>query len=143
MDFLNDPRRAQIEPMDDFLRTWARWGKFRPIRYTSLTYRVMCWLRDHSKEVQQIREGIVTGERIRYYERDEDCEKIALKVEYYLRKMFEDGKVAEVERLRFYYLKCPPEMPIKRIAKRLGCSKKKIDETIKADLYLMSMYWKD
>lgn len=143
MDFLNDPRRAQIEPMDDFLRTWARWGRFRPIRYASLTYRVMCWLRDHSKEVQQIREGFVTGERIRYYERDEDCEKIALKVEHYLRKMFEDGKVAEVERLRFYYLKCSPEMPVNRIAKRLGCSKKKIDETIKADLYLMSMYWKD
>lgn len=143
MDFLNDPRRAQIEPMDDFLRTWARWGRFRPARYTSLTYRVMCWMRDHSKEVQEIREGIVTGERIRYYENDESNERIALKVEYYLKKMYEDGKVAEVERLRFYYLKCSPEMPTHRIAKRLGCSRNRIEETVKADLYLLSRYWKD
>ena len=143
MDFSNDPRRAQIEPMDDFLRTWARWGRFRPVRYTSLTYRVMCWLRDHSHEVQKIREGIVTGERIKYHESDEDSERIALKVEYYLKKMYEDGKVAEVERLRFYYLKCSPEMPIHRIAKRLGCARNRIEETIKADLYLLSQYWRD
>lgn len=142
MDFLNDPRRAQIEPMDDFLRTWARWGKFRPIRYASLTYRVMCWLRDHSKEVQQIREGIVTGERIRYYERDEDCERIALKVEHYLRKMFESGMQEEVRTLKKYYLSSP-EINIGYLAKKLQCKPYQIENKVKDALYQLSKIWGD
>lgn len=142
MNFLDDPRRQQIEPMHEFLTTWAQWGRFKPFRYTSLTYRVMCWMRDHSKTVQTIREGIVTGERVHYRVDDETAEKVALKVEHYLRKL-RDIDIGACERLRFYYLKASPEMPIGKIAKKLGCAPWKVDETIKNDLYQLSKIWED
>lgn len=143
MNFWNDPRRAQIEPMHDFLTTWGRWERFKPTRNVSPTYRVMCWIRDHSHEIQKIREGIVTGETVHYRDSDETCEKVSLKVNFYLSKMRQAGYVTEVEQLRFYYLKCSPEMTISRIAKRLGCTVRKVDDTIKDALYLFSKFWKD
>lgn len=142
MNFVDDPLRQYIEPMHEFLLTWARWGRFKPFRYTSLTYRVMCWLRDHSKTVQTIREGIVTGESVHYRDNDETVEKIALKVEHYLRKL-RNTDCAACERLRFYYLKASPEMPIGKIAKKLGCAPWKVDETIKNDLYQLAKIWAD
>lgn len=141
MEFYDDPRRAQIEPMHEFMQTWARWGRFRLIRHESMTYKIMCWIRDHSRRIEEIREGIVLGQRIHC--RDEDQERIALKVEHYLRVLRESGKTSEVERLRFYYLQCHPAMPLGKIAQRIGCRSWQVEEQIKKDLIELARLWMD
>lgn len=140
MEFYDDPRRAQIEPMHEFMQTWARWGKIRPSRYTSSTYQVMCWVRDHSKRVSDIREGIVLGQPIHCS--DEDNEKVGLKVEHYLRLLRERGYRDSVRRLKTYYM-ADLQMPLGRLANKIGVPMRKVEATIKDDLYRLSEIWMD
>ena len=141
MDFSEEPLRYKLEPMHNFLEKWASWGRYRPIRHESMTYKIMCWVRDHSKRVEEIREGIVLGQPIHC--KDEDVEKIAWKVEDTLVRMKRDGKSKEVDDLVYYYLKCHPSTSRGRIAKRLDCCCSGIEKTIKADLLVFSDYWHD
>lgn len=141
MKFYDDPRRAQIEPMHEFMQTWARWGKIRPSRYTSSTYQVMCWVRDHSKRVEKIREGIVLGQPIRFS--DEDCEKIGWKVEHYMILMWNEGYKREIEILRIYYLESHPALPIGKLAKMMKCKPSQVEQMVKDALYRLSTIWSD
>lgn len=143
MDFSEDPRRAQIEPMHEFMKVWAYWGKYHPIRYESMTYRIMCWLEDHNNhEVKENREKASRGEAVRIMERPDECELIAWKVEHYLKLLFQEGYRESVRRLRVYYL-TDSQMPLHRVAKRIGVSARKVDEIVKDDLYRLSTVWKD
>ncbi len=141
MDFSEDPRRAQIEPMHNFLEKWARWGRYRPIRHESMTYKIMCWVRDHLSRVAEIREGIVLGQPIHCS--DDDCEKIAWKVEHYMILMGNEGYKREREILRIYYLKSHPALPIGKLAKMMECKPWQVEQMVKEALYRLSTIWSD
>ena len=140
MEFYDDPRRAQIEPMHEFMQTWARWGKIRPSRYTSSTYQVMCWVRDHSKRVENIRESIVTGQPIHYS--DPDNNRIALKVEHYLCQMMQEGYPRDAFILKTYYLS-RDSANLGYIAKLLDCKPYQVEGIVKGSLYRLSCFWND
>lgn len=141
MNFFDDPKRAQIEPMHEFLTTWARWGRMRPIYQESMTYKIMMWIRDHSKRVEEIHEGIVTGQPI--HMRDDDSEIIAWKVEDCLHKMRTDCKHRERNILLKYYRDSRNGEPIGAIARRLGCKPWKVEDNVKEALVVFSSYWRD
>lgn len=140
MEFYDDPRRAQIEPMHEFMQTWARLGKIRPSRYTSSTYQVMCWVRDHSKRVEDIRESIVTGQPIHYS--DPDNNRIALKVEHYLCQMMQEGYPRDAFILKTYYLS-RDSANLGYIAKLLDCKPYQVEGIVKGSLYRLSCFWND
>lgn len=140
MNFFNDPNRETIEPMHEFLEVWARWGRFRPLKQESITYKAMCWLRDHSKRVEEIREGIVTGQPIHYS--DSDNNRIALKVEHYLCRMMQDGYPRDAFILKTYYLS-RDSANLGYIAKLLDCKPYQVEGIVKGALYRLSRFWSD
>ena len=143
MDFTDDPRRQAIEPMHEFMKAWAYWGKYRPLRYESMTYKIMCWLEDHNNhEVKEEREKAGRGESVRITERPEECELIAWKVEHYLKSLYEQGYRESVRHLKAYYL-ANSQSSLARIGKKIGVSGRKVEETIKDDLYRLSEVWRD
>ena len=141
MEFYDDPRRAQIEPMHEFMQTWARWGRYHSIRQESMTYKIMMWMRDHSKRVEDIREGIVLGQPIHC--QDDDYEKIAWKVERLLTNQdLWSGHIRERDILKTYY-KLPYASSLGFIARKLECKPWLVEKTVKDALYFMSTIWRD
>lgn len=144
MDFSEDPRRVAIEPMHVFMETWAYWGRFRPMRYESMTYKIMCWLEDHNnKAVKEEREKAERGESSRIRERPEECELIAWKVEHYLVRLGKEGRRESQQILRTYYLECGGGCSCHEIARKLHCKTYKIDDVVKDALFQLSLIWRD
>ena len=146
MDFSNDPLRERIEPMDEFLRVWADWGREHCMRSESITYKLMCWIRDHSKRVEEIREGIATGERLHI--RRDDSELIAWKVERILTHPdYWRGHHRERDILKGFYLAHPLD-PAGRIAKVVSTNYDRVyawqlEGRVKKALLYFSNFWRD
>ena len=146
MDFSNDPLRERIEPMDEFLRVWANWGREHSMRSESITYKLMCWIRDHSKRVEEIREGIATGERLHI--RRDDSELIAWKVERIMTHPDHwIGHHRDRDILKIFYLS-RPSVPAGKIAKDLSTSYDRVyawqlEARVKKSLLYFSSLWHD
>lgn len=140
MNFVDEPRRSKIEPMHEFMVMWARWGRYHPVRQESMTLKIMMWIRDHSKRVEEIREGLVTDRPIHVQE--DDAEKIAWKVEHYLRMLGEEGKVRERNILKTYYL-MPDNSKVGYVARKLDCKPWQVEKVVKDALYVLSQFWRD
>lgn len=144
MNFSDDPRRVAIEPMHNFMEAWAKWGRFRPIRYESMTYKIMCWLEDHNnKTVREEREKGSEGQTPHFEDKIEDFELIAWKTEHYLVKLGQQGRREDLRILKTYYRDCTPGTPAYEIARRLGCKQYKIEDIVKDALFQLSLIWMD
>lgn len=127
--------------MHEFMQTWAQWGRYHPVRSESMTYKIMCWVRDHSKRIEDIREGIVIGQPIHC--QDADFDKIALKVEHYLCKAeLWSGHIRERDVLKIYYQMSQEAKP-GFIARKLECKPWQIEEVVKVALFYLSGIWRD
>ena len=146
MVFVDDPRRAQIEPMHEFLEVWARSSRLSKRRYVSPTLAVMERMEDAStrKEVQDMREEIATGHHPIALKQDiEFCETIADKVEFYLRKMMFEGYARDVFILKTYYIDTMNHSSFFEISRKLGCRRWQIEIMVKDSLHRLSTFWRD
>lgn len=140
MNFFDDPLRYKLEPLHEFLTTWGQWGKFHTFSSVSNTYKIMCWVRDHSKRDAEIEEGIINNEPIQL--RDDDRERIANKVEYCLQRMKAECKHREVHTLIEYYRDTRNAEPIGSIARRLQCKPWAIDRVVREALIVFASFWR-
>lgn len=142
MTFVNDPRRSQIEPMHELMLIWADFWRDRPRYEVSITWVAMCAVRDWSKRVQDIREGIVLGQPIRVTRTDTAI--IAEK----MRKLIHNDEAWSGHRrdrdvLVTYYLKVHPKFPLGLIAKKLDCKPWQVEKTVNDALYYLAQIWRD
>lgn len=142
MNFIDDLRRHQIEPMHELMLIWADYWRDRPRYDVSIMWVAMCAVRDWSKRIQDIREGIVLGQPIRVTRTDTFV--IAEK----MRKLIHDdgawsGHRRDRDILVTYYLKIHPKEPIGRIAKKLDCKPWQIEKVVNDALYYLSQIWRD
>lgn len=142
MNFINDPRREQIEPMHELMVIWSDFWRDRPYYKTSSMWAVMCSVRNTSKRVSDIREGLVLGEPIRVTRTDSAI--IAEK----MRKLIHNDEAWSGHRrdrdiLVTYYLKVHPHAPIGRIARMLDCKPWQVDKLVNDALYYLSTIWRD
>ena len=142
MNFLDDPRRAEIEPMHEFLEMWGDYYRDRQRLNVSITYLAMMAIRNNSKRREQIREGIAIGEPIKLPKIDRSI--IATKVEELITNS-ELWRFHERDRqvLVDYYLNIHPSCPIGKVAKILGCKPYRVEALVKDALYVFSKLWKD
>ena len=142
MFFVNDPRRAQIEPMHELMQIWADYWRDRPRYNVSITYVAMCAIRDWSKRISDIREGIVLGKPIRVTHTD------AAVIAEKMRKLIHNddawsGHKRDRDVLVIYYLKVHPTEPRGRIAKKLDCRPWQVEKIVSDALYYLSKMWRD
>lgn len=148
MDFTNDPRRADIEPMHEKMVAWADFWRDRQRYGVSITWVAMCSIRDqhfNAKELfdpKNVRRGLTLDKPIRV-PRDVNA-IVAEKV----RKLIHDQtkwRFHERDRkiLVTYYLKVRPAEPLGSIAKKLECRPWQVDRLVKGALYYLSTIWKD
>lgn len=143
MNFLDDPRRSSIEPMHEFMQIWSNYYRERPRQGVSITWIAMCSVRDWSKQIKTIREGIAIGLPIRRIRSTEE-RFIADRVD----KMLSEnelwiGHKREKNVLITYYLKVHPSWPIGKIAKALDCKPWQVEKTVKDALFYFSTIWRD
>ena len=148
MDFTNDPRRAEIEPMHEMMMAWADFWRDRPRYGVSITWIAMCSIRAQhfsAKELfdpKNVRRGLTLDKPIRVPRAANEI--IAEKV----RKLIHDQtkwRFHERDRkiLVTYYLKVRPAEPLGSIAKKLECRPWQVDRLVKGALYYLSTIWKD
>ena len=148
MDFTNDPRRADIEPMHEMMVAWADFWRDRPRYGVSITWVAMCSIRAqhfNAKELfdpKNVRRGLTLDKPIRVPRAVNEI--IAEKV----RKLIHDQtkwRFHERDRkiLVTYYLKVRPNDRIGVIAKKLECKPWQVDRLVKDALYYLSTIWKD
>lgn len=148
MDFSNDPRRAEIEPMHGIMQAWADFWRDRPRYGVSITWVAMCSIRAqhfNAKELfdpRNARRGLTLDKPIRVPRAVNAI--IAEKV----RKLIHDQtkwRFHERDRkiLVTYYLKVRPNDRIGVIAKKLECKPWQVDRLVKNALYYLSTIWKD
>ena len=140
MNFVDDPRRAELEAMDELMQIWANYWRDRSHQGVSSTWIAMQAVRDWSKRVEQIREGLVLGQPIRVTRTD--TVMIAEKV----RKLIHDEKLwswhhRERDVLVTYYLKVHPNEPIGSIARKLDCRPWQVNSVVKDALHYISLIW--
>ena len=142
MNFADDPRRPHIEPMHELRLIWADYWRDRPRYDVSITYVAMCAIRDWSKRVEDIREGVVLGRPIRVTRTD--TMMIAEKMRKLIHKDSAwSGHRRERDVLVTYYLKVHPCEPLGSIARKLDCKPRKVEESVKNALYYLSTIWRD
>ena len=137
MFFVDDPRRAQIEPMHEMMLIWADYWRDKPHFHVSSTYIAMCAVRDWSKRIEEIREEIVLGKPIRMTRTD-----VAMIAET-MRKLIHNDDAwrfhhRERDILVMYYLKVHPQEPIGRIARKLDCKPWQVEKLVNDSLYYLS-----
>ena len=137
MFFVNDPRRAQIEPMHELMLIWADYWRDKPHFHVSPTYTAMCAVRNWSKRIDEICEGLVLGKPIRVTRTDEAL--IAEK----MRKLIHKDEAWQFHRrerdiLVTYYLKVHPQEPIGRIARKLDCKPWQVEKLVNDSLYYLA-----
>ena len=148
MDFTNDPRWADIEPMHEMMVAWADFWRDRPRYGVSITWVAMCSIRAqhfNAKELfdpKNVRRGLTLDKPIRVPRAENAI--IAEKV----RKLIHDQtkwRFHERDRkiLVTYYLKVRPAEPLGSIAKKLECRPWQVDRLVKGALYYLSTIWKD
>lgn len=142
MKFIDDPRRDRIESMHELMLIWANFWRDRPRYDVSITWVAMCAIRDWSKRISDIREGIVLGQPIRVTRTD------TLMIAEKMRKLIHNGEAwsghhRERDVLVTYYLKVHPNEPIGRIARKLDCKPWQIDKIVNDALYYLSTIWRD
>lgn len=140
MKFVDDPRRSELEAMDEIMTIWADYWRDRHHRGVSSTWIAMQAVRNWSQRVEKIREGLVLGQPIRITRTDTVI--IAEKV----RKLIHDdalwsGHRRERDVLVTYYLKVHPSWPIGRIAKNLDCKPWDVESTVRNALCYFSLIW--
>lgn len=141
MNFVDDPRRGELEAMHEMMTIWADYWRDRHHQGVSSTWIAMQAVRDWSKRVETIREGLVLGQPIRVTRTD--TAMIAEKV----RKLIHNdalwsGHRRERDILVTYYAKIHPDAPIGRIARKLDCKPWQVDSLIKDSLHYMSLIWR-
>ena len=142
MNFLNDPRRERIEPMHELLSIWAQYWKDRPRQNVSSTWIAMCAVRDWSKRVKEIREGLVLGKPIRCTRTDN------MMIAEKMMTLFQNEALWRFHRrerdvLVIYYLKVHPSEPIGSIARKLDCKPWQVELTVKDALSYIATIWSD
>lgn len=142
MNFIDDPRREQIEPMHELMQIWADYWRDRPRYNVSITWVAMCAIRDWSKRIRDIREGLVLGQPIRFTRTD------TMMIAEKMRTLIHDDRAWSGHRrerhvLVTYYLKVHPSEPLGRIAKKLDCRSWQVEKTVKDSLYYLSQIWRD
>lgn len=148
MDFSNDPRRSEIEPMHGIMQAWADFWRDRPRYGVSITWLAMCSIRAqhfNAKELfdpKNVRRGLTLDKPIRVPRAVNAI--IAEKV----RKLIHDQtkwRFHERDRkiLVTYYLKVRPNDRIGVIAKKLECKPWQVDRLVKNALYYLSTIWRD
>lgn len=142
MKFIDDPRREQIEPMHELMLIWANYWRDRPRYDVSITYVAMCAIRNWSKRVSDIREGIVLGQPIRVTRTD------TMIIAEKMRKLIHNqeawsGHKRDRDVLVMYYLNIHPNEPIGRIARKLDCRPWQVEKTVNDALYYLSTIWRD
>lgn len=140
MNFVDDPRRCELEAMDEFMKIWADYWRDRSHQGVSPTWIAMRAVRDWSKRVEKIREGLVLGQPIRVTRTD------TVMIAEKMRKVIHNdvawsGHRRERDVLVTYYLKTHPGMPIGRIARKLDCKPWQVDSLVKDALYYLSLIW--
>lgn len=137
MNFVDDPRRNQIEPMHEMMVIWANYWRDKPTVRVSPTWKAMCAVRDWSKRIDTIREGLVTGQPIRITRTD--TEMIAERMRKLLHKDESwQGHHRERDVLVTYYLKVNPNVPIGAIARKLDCKPWQVNRLVNDALYYLS-----
>lgn len=97
----------------------------------------MCAVRNWSKRIETIREGIVLGKPVRITRTDEAL--IAEKMRKLLHKDEAwQGHRRERDILVTYYLKVHADEPIGRIARKMDCKPWEINTLVKHALYYLS-----
>ena len=142
MKFIDDPRREQIEPMHEMMLIWADYWRDRPRYDVSITWVAMCAVRDWSKRISDIREGIVLGKPIRVTRTD------TMMIAEKMRKLIHNqaawsGHMRDRNVLVTFYLKVHPNEPIGRIAKKLDCKPWQVETVVNNALYYLSTIWRD
>lgn len=148
MDFTNDPRRADIEPMHEMMVAWADFWRDRPRYGVSITWVAMCSIRAqhfNAKELfdpRNVRRGLTLGLPTR---RPRAVNAIVANKIQDLIQDRSKWKFHERDRqiLITYYLKVHPAEPIGLIAKKLECKPWQVDRLVKGALYYISTIWKD
>lgn len=139
MDFSDDPRREQIEPMFERVKIWAAWSRSRPERMQSPTYNVMQWIEDHAEKRDNDEEVVITGEPIRIS--TDNSEEIALRVEHCLCQLRTSGYARDVFVLKTFFTARTQSMY--RIAKQLRCKTYQVDALVCNSLYRLSTLWRE
>lgn len=142
MNFLDDPRRATIEPMHEFMQIWADFWRDKKRYEVSITYIACMAVRDFHKRVHDIREGYVIGQPIRIIRRDRAVIAERVRKIIHTPELWE-GHKDERRILVTYYLKIHPSMPIGKIASMLDCKPWEVDKKVKDALYYLSTIWRD
>lgn len=148
MDFSNDPRRAEIEPMHGIMQAWADFWRDRPRYGVSITWIAMCSIRAQNFKAKElfvpnnVRRGLTLGLPT---PRPRAVNAIVAEK---VRKLIHDQtkwRFHERDRkiLVTYYLKVHPAEPIGSIAKKLECKPWQIDRLVKGALYYLSTIWRD
>ena len=142
MKFIDDPRCEQIEPMHELMQIWADYWRDRPRYDVSITYVAMCVIRNWSKRVSDIREGIVLGKPIRVTRTD------TMMIAEKMRKLLHtteawSGHKRDRDVLVMYYLNIHPNAPIGFIARKLDCKPGQVETVVKNALYYLSQIWRD
>lgn len=148
MDFTNDPRRADIEPMHEMMVAWADFWRDRPRYGVSITWVAMCSIRAqhfNAKELfdpRNVRRGLTLGLPTR---RPRAVNAIVANKIQDLIQDRSKWRFHERDRqiLITYYLKVHPAEPIGLIAKKLECKPWQVDRLVKGALYYISTIWKD
>lgn len=148
MDFSNDPRRAEIEPMHGIMQAWADFWRDRPRYGVSITWLAMCSIRAQNFKAKErfdpnnVRRGLTLGLPT---PRPRAVNAIVAEK---VRKIIHDQtkwRFHERDRkiLVTYYLKVHPAEPIGSIAKKLECKPWQVDRLVKGALYYLSTIWRD
>lgn len=148
MDFSNDPRRAEIEPMHGIMQAWADFWRDRPRYGVSITWIAMCSIRAQNFKAKElfdpnnVRRGLTLGLPT---QRPRAVNAIVAEK---VRKLIHDQtkwRFHERDRkiLVTYYLKVHPAEPIGSIAKKLECKPWQVDRLVKGALYYLSTIWRD
>lgn len=148
MDFTNDPRRSEIEPMHEIMLAWADFWRDKPRYGVSITWVAMCSIRAQhfdAKELfdpKNVRRGLTLG--LPTHKPRVVNAIIAEKV----RKLLHDQtkwQFHERDRkiLVTYYLKVHPAEPIGLIARKLECKPWQVERLVKGALYYISTLWRD
>lgn len=148
MEFYDDPRRSEIEPMHEIMLAWADFWRDKPRYGVSITWVAMCSIRAQhfdAKELfdpKNVRRGLTLGLPTR------KPRVVNAIIAEKVRKLLHDQtkwKFHERDRkiLVTYYLKVHPSDPIGKIAKKLECRPWQVDRLVKGALYYLSTIWKD
>ena len=137
MNFVDDPRRGELEAMDELMQIWANYWRDKPHLHVSPTYTAMCAVRDWSKRIEKMHEDLVLGKPIRVTRTD------VVMIAERMRKLLHNDEAwqfhhRERDILVTYYLKVHPHMPIGRIARKLECKPWQVEKLVNDSLYYLA-----